>query len=76
MGNGASNANWRERAVVNQVRAHGEVCTKLHQKGFTCEANFSQAIKKAQENKVISGSNAAKYKAINRHGNAAKHVWG
>ena len=46
----------------------GEVCSKLHQKGFTCEPNFSQAIKKAHDNKVITKSNVANYKAINRHG--------
>ena len=68
MGNGASDMAWRERAVVKQVRAHGEVCSKLHQKGFTCEPNFSQAIKKAYDNKVITKSNVANYKAINRHG--------
>lgn len=75
MGNGAGKMDWREQAVVNQVRAHGEVCNKLHQRGFTCEANFSQAIKKAHDNKVITTSNVANYKAINRLGNNAKHSW-
>jgi hypothetical protein len=76
MGNGASidqDIRWRLHASNNQIKAHAQVCAKLHSNGLTCEPNFSQAIKKAYHNNVISKASMANYKAINRNGNNGKH---
>lgn len=78
MGNGAGRLQWvneREYGAITQIRGHEQVCKKLNRQGLTCESNFSQAIKKAHDNKVITKSNVANYKAINRHGNKCKHDW-
>ena len=79
MGAGASTSyqpqNWRERAVVEQVRAHGEVCRRLERNGHSCEPMFAQAINKAKSNNVISSAEEKHYRKVNRHGNKSKHQW-
>lgn len=75
MGSAPSSNAWREKAVTKQVRAHGEICSRLNNNGQKCEPYFSQTLNKAKTNGLVSNKEFHKFKAINRAGNNAKHNW-
>jgi hypothetical protein len=75
MGSGSSSTAWREKAVVNQIRAQNEVCNRLHAQGQSCPGYFRGAIDKAHSSGAISNSNASRYIAINQAANKGKHNW-